>query len=118
MTRPNIIWTNLGAGSSLCGILLLAVLAARLCCRVTTMQADNDDQKGETAKRIEATSEPPALQQAPLSGSPPSYIYPTLLEEFGGERMKEFRGVIELECLQPTCNECTSMREEVFWVGR
>ena len=77
------------------------------------MQADNNDQKGETAKRIEGTSEPPALQQAP-----PSYIYPTLLEEFGGERMKEFRGVIELECLQPTCNECTSMREEVFWVGR
>merc|ERR1719234_1233628 len=26
--------------------------------------------------------------------------------------MKEFRGVIELECLSPTCKECTRMREE------
>ena len=79
------------------------------------MQADNDDQKGETAKRIEATSEPPTLQQASLTGSLPSYIYPTLLEE-ERERMKEFRGVIELECLHPTCKECTTLREEVFWV--
>ena len=71
-----------------------------------------DNQKGETP-RIEADSEPPASQQATLSL--PSYVYPTLLEE-ERERMKEFRGVIELECLHPTCKECTTLREEVFWV--
>ena len=116
MTGP-IIWTNLGAGSSLCGILLLLVLAARLCCRVTTMQAASN-QKGETPKRIEANSEPPELQQAPLSGSLPSFINPTLMEEETEEKMKKFSGVVELECLHPTCKECTSMREEVFWEGR
>ena len=118
MTRP-IILTNLGAGSSLCGILLLAVLASRLCCRVatTTMQADHD-QNGENPKRVEAELEPAALQQSHLTESHPSYTYPTLLEEKVGEWMKEFRGVIELECLSgPICKECTRMREEVFWEG-
>ena len=115
-----IILTNLGAGSSLCGILLVAVLASRLCCRVatTTMQADHD-QNGENPKRVEAESEPAAVQQSPLTESHPSYTYPTLLEEKVGEWMKEFRGVIELECLSdPICKECTRMREEVFWEGR
>jgi len=100
-----------GAGSSLCGILLLAVLVSRLGCRVTTtMQTNHDDQNGE--KRVEAESEPAALQHSPLTESYPSYTYPSLLEEKLEERMKEFKGVIELECLHPTCKECVRMREE------
>ena len=125
MTQPHnlaqmfchIICTNLGAGSSLCGILLLAVLVSRLGCRVTTtMQTNHDDQNGE--KRVEAESEPAALQQSPLTESHPSYTYPSLLEEKLEERMKEFKGVIELECLHPTCKECVRMREEVIQEGR
>ena len=75
------------------------------------MQAGNDQRE----KIKDSDLDPPALQQSPLTESHSSYIYPDLPEEKVEERMKEFRGVLELECLQPTCKECTRMREEVFW---
>ena len=116
-----IICPNLGAGSSLCGIFLLAVLTHRLCCKVANMQAD-DHQSGEehgereNKTKVEAGSKPSSsLLPYLMTESRSLDVLPTLLDDEWGEGTKEFRAVVELECLLPNCTECDKIGDEVFW---
>ena len=112
-----IICPNLGAGSSLCGIFLLAAL---FCCKVANMQAD-DHQSGEehgereNKTKVEAGSKPSSLLPYLMTETRSVDVLPTLLDDEWGEGAKEFRAVVELECLLPNCTECDKIGDEVFW---
>ena len=86
----------------------------------TAVQAD-DQQSGEehgereNKTKVEEGSKPSSLLPYLMTETRSVDVLPTLLDDEWGEGTKEFRAVVELECLLPNCTECDKIGDEVFW---